>query len=735
MTIKGLAPTLLLAAFCALAVSSMYGESTTGDEVAHLPSGYTYLKTGDFRLNVQHPPLIKALAGAPLLLLDLKPITASPGWEKGDEWAFGKDFLLNNRQPHWLLVFLGRLPMVAVGALMGALLFLWGRELWGYWPAVFVLFLYVFEPNILAHTRLVTTDVGVSCFTVLTLYALWKFSRSGKISHVVWCGVALGLALLSKYSGLVTAMVVAGMLATLLCLGKPDHIGSGVRPNGNGFPSFGRRLRALAGCGLLIALLAVLLITVGFGFPTGIANYHHGFTKIYADFNPKWQAFLWGEYSKDGFWYYYLLAHLWKTPLPALVFFIAALFLIDVSDRPALLDWIFVLAPIAAFHAAGSFNHANIGVRHVLPAFPFVLLTAGATARWVATQRVAYKVVFALLCVWYVTGTLRVYPHFIPYFNELAGGPENGISYLDDSNVEWGQDFYGVKRYLDSNKPSDVRLVAFSPVRPERYGIEYNAMRLRDVVWPQEGTTYVVGASFLQRNSLSNKYPGVRFHWRERYRPVHKIGWSIYVYRFSTIPTEQHAPEVFYIPKDKWYDDAINTLLPIVAGSSEFTEARQLLAEVYAARGRWRAQRGNLEAAVIDDLNAVETAPQTAYRLQFRDDVSRLPAVLAVEETVPAAMYFSEAAVHFRSNHQAQALLALLRCLKRDPNHIEAHLNLGTVMAQLGFPGLARREWEQCLSLDPNYTPAQQNLARLASASPRIPGRDGTGNATEGHAP
>ena len=124
------------------------------------------------------------------------------------------------------IVFLARLPMVAVGLLAGAVLFLWASELWGYWPGIFVLFLYAFSPNFLAHSAVVHTDVGVSCFTLLTMYLLWKLTRTGRLRWALACGVGLGLALLAKYSGAVTALMVPATLGAWLVLGDEygyDH--------------------------------------------------------------------------------------------------------------------------------------------------------------------------------------------------------------------------------------------------------------------------------------------------------------------------------------------------------------------------------------------------------------------------------------------------------------------------------------------------------------------------------
>jgi hypothetical protein len=247
-------------------------------------------------------------------------------------------------------------------------------------------------------------------------------------------------------------------------------------------------------------------------------------------------------------------------------------------------DALFLLLPIVAFHTAGTFSEVNVGIRHMLPAFPFVFLACGAVARWIGAQHLMYKAALAALCLWYVAGTLRVYPHFIPYFNELAGGPDNGIYYLDDSNIDWGQDFYRLKDYIDAARPARLRLVVFGKLPAEEFGISFEPIKLRDMVWPQEGITYIVSADFLQRRSFYGNNTGVRFHWLERYRPVHKIGWSIFVYRFSTDPADRHNAAVFYIPRDKWYADAVSTLQAIVSQSPAFGEARALLAEVEAER-------------------------------------------------------------------------------------------------------------------------------------------------------
>jgi tetratricopeptide (TPR) repeat protein len=700
---RRLAPLALLALFAVLAVTSMARLSVTGDEVTHLPAGYTYVATGDFRLNMQHPPLMKALAGLPLLALDLKPVESTPGWQETQEWRFGKSFLTDNRVPMSRIVFLGRLPMVATGLLLGAVLFLWARSLWGDRPALFVLFLFALSPNLLAHAPIVHTDAGVACFNLLTVFLLWRFARSRRLRHAVGCGAALGLALLAKYSGVVSAGIVGLLVLAML-----------VDSRAAGAPG-GIALARVILVALLVSSAALVLVAAGFGFPHGIENYYRGFTLIHADANPHWEAFLWGFYSKDGFWYYYLLAQAWKTPLPTLLCFVAALLLAPLKEKTTRLDWCFLLLPIAAFHLAGMLKPASIGVRHVLPAFPFLFLCCGATAWWVGRRGFAVKLGFALLCVWYAAGTLRVHPYYLSYFNELAGGPEGGAHYLDDSNIEWGQAYYELKRYLDETAPEKVRLLAFEPIDRRHYGIEAETMRLEDAVWPEPGVTYVVGASYLQRNSLFNDYPGVRLRWLERYEPVTKLGWSLYVFRFSTDSADAGDATVRYLPVEQWYADAIDALHEILVRHPGFDYPRRILARVKFDRAGWLDRRGEAEAALDDYVEALAFDPETkTYRAAFRAAVDRLTAALPLDAEAPV-IDFRRASAACQAGHQGECVRALLRTVKKDARHLPARLNLGAVYRSLGLVRLARAQWEECLRIDPGYAPALHNLRREAA--------------------
>src|SRR3989338_4044520 len=195
---------------------SMQNFSPASDEVTHLPSGYSYLRTGEIKLNPQHPPLIKMLAAIPLLFLDLKFDSNDPNLigPKTDEWQFGRDFLFNNGADR--LLFWGRIPIILLSVLLGWDVFKWGRELFGHKAGVVGLFIYAFMPNIIAHSQFVTTDFGVTAFSFIALYHLWKFTVNPSSKNILYSGLTLGLALGSKFSAVLLLPTSLILLAVFI---------------------------------------------------------------------------------------------------------------------------------------------------------------------------------------------------------------------------------------------------------------------------------------------------------------------------------------------------------------------------------------------------------------------------------------------------------------------------------------------------------------------------------------
>src|SRR5215510_3181153 len=198
----------LIGIFCLQALLAIGRLSATSDEPIHLAAGYSYLQTRDFRMNPEHPPLAKLLATLPLLLIQPTLDTTDESWRRGAEVPFSTKFLYGNDADR--LLFWSRAVMVMLAALGAAITFLWARDMFGPAAGIFALTLYAFCPNLLAHGMLVTTDVPVAAFSVLTLYLFWKRGEQPLWPKDFATGLALGAAMAVKFSGALLPIVLAG---------------------------------------------------------------------------------------------------------------------------------------------------------------------------------------------------------------------------------------------------------------------------------------------------------------------------------------------------------------------------------------------------------------------------------------------------------------------------------------------------------------------------------------------
>src|SRR6185436_14039908 len=248
------AAVLLLAAFAVLCAHGLRRDSPTVDEFAHLPAGYWTLKTARFDLFPLNPPLVKVLSALPVLALDPAVDTASPventGWFP---WVFGTGFMERNRPIYDRIFLVGRLPVVALGLLLGLLAFLWARELYGDEAGLVALFFLAFCPSLIAHAHLATTDVGFAAFAVLALWTFHRFMQRPAPARLAACGVALGLAQLAKMSALLLYPIF--ILLALLSYSPLPLRGGGARGGG-----------AAARIGGLAAIFLISLLALDAGY-------------------------------------------------------------------------------------------------------------------------------------------------------------------------------------------------------------------------------------------------------------------------------------------------------------------------------------------------------------------------------------------------------------------------------------------------------------------------------------
>jgi hypothetical protein len=547
-----------VAVYVALAVTSMRGRAAVFDEGAHLPAGYTYLARGDHRLNPEHPPLLKILAAAPLRLLDVQ---AGPSddeaWALRRQWEYGRRFLYRWNDADRLL-FLGRLPIVALGALLCVAVFSWTRRHWGLPAAALAVVLCALSPEVLAHGQLVTTDLGVTLFLFLAVIAFERVLESVRPLRTLLCGLAVGAALASKFSALVLGPILLGL--TLVALWRrrrdltvppPLHLlGSllaiGIVSLAVVWASYGFE-RRLSPEPAVEAAFEWSRVTPDRGPVAGAAHfvrearllpeaYVFGFLRFYRHSETR-PAFLMGRLSQEGWWYYFPATFALKTPL-ALVALLVLSFLVRPKTESAWAPWVLWL-PVVVYLIVTQMRGLNIGHRHLLPLHPFLFAAAGGCAAWALAhprRRLVLPIV-GVLSGWYAFSSLRVYPHFLAHFNELAGGPAGGYRYLVDSNLDWGQDLKGLARALSERGIPAVKLSYFGSADPEYYGLRGEMLPSQMLPPPatvtrrvEKGDVVAISATNLQGVYLDPALQPFLADLRAR-PPLFTVGHAIFVYK------------------------------------------------------------------------------------------------------------------------------------------------------------------------------------------------------------
>ncbi len=622
----------LLILMLGLAFFSMRGDSATMDEQAHIPAGYSYISQKDMRLNPEHPPLLKDLAGLSAWLGS--KITAQPinfpehikSWQTGinEQWEFGRQFLYQSGNNADQIIFWSRLPMLLIMLLLGFYVFKWAKEIYGHRAALLALFFYSLSPTFLAHGRYVTTDVGAAAAFFIATYYLIKWLQKPTKRNIVWAGLVFGLALLTKFS-LVLLIPYFIFLVVVWAVFKKRSL-----------------LKSLVGL-LLIGLLGLALIWPIYQFhvwdypvarqladtqfhfldyPVRLASepviwmadkpllrpygqFFLGFLMVMRRALGGNTTYFLGEVSNLGWHHYFPTVFLIKVPLTFLVLILITLIGVIVRSRRRrsnlttatviaseakqsrgprsglqrrslrsllamtiknhLIEFAF-LSFLVLYWASSIKSNLNIGVRHILPTFPFLyILVSGQIDRWLSVSfwpvlekfkltaqgfshtfktalllclKTYFKyLIVAILIFWYIWGTLAIYPHFLAYFSQLVGGAANGHQYVTDSNLDWGQDLKRLSQFVEENNIEKIYLSYFGGGLPEYYLGEKFAgwWGERDPSELPPNSWLAVSATLLQ-GGRGRAAPGFNqktgyYNWLNQYEPVEVIGYSIFVYQ------------------------------------------------------------------------------------------------------------------------------------------------------------------------------------------------------------
>ena len=526
---------VLLALMTVEVVTTIHGQSLTWDETDHIFAGYESWKTKDFGLNPEHPPMVKLLATIPLLNLPLKVPALKGRFFKTESYLDGKDLLFGNAPTYSAesLVFRVRLlpGLFALG--LGLLVFAASREMFGTGAGLVALGLYVTEPNLLAHSAYVTTDMGLSSTMFATVYAFYRYAKRPTVGRLVVTGVAAGLCLAAKHSAVLLLPMAVCLAAGEVVFRWRDRRWAVEAPDaelaqGEGAGRYGLKL---AGALVAIAVIGVVLLWGFYGFrynarPAGLtlsptlaeyvqplspheakgilllARFHifpeswlYGLADVRAMANDM-PSFFFGKVYAHGVWFYFPVLLTMKTTLGLMGLILLTGWAIaagrlKAGGLTARREVLFMVLPPAVYLAVAMESQLNIGARHVLPLWVFgcVLAAGGAVALAARDRRWGWAV--AALVVMHGTSSGLAYPNYMAYANEAWGGPTKTYKYLSDSNTDWGQQLLATKAYVDSRglkKPEDCWMAYFvAPfVLPADYGIPCKLLPTADEFFNEE---------------------------------------------------------------------------------------------------------------------------------------------------------------------------------------------------------------------------------------------------------
>mgnify|MGYP000904157601 CR=1 FL=1 len=478
----------LIAVMAAVTTTSALDETQTWDEGIHTAIGYGYWVTGEFYQNPEHPVLGKMLLTLPLRLFvhpDLN--THGEAYQNQQLENIGIEFLYRNRVAPETILMACRFVAIGITLAFAAYLAWWSKRRFGPAAALTTLALFAFDPNFIANGRFVTTDV-LAAATIFVTCTLWiEYLSSGRRLWLVLAGLSLGFAFASKYSSL----YLAGVLPLLFWVRPPKPFGLAVR----------RFITACLALGLLSAAVVAVVYSpelihpdpythlrdhlTGKGFAGSVLlafanrfawlrplNWLIGIDRV-SEFNSVGhQAYLLGQISDHGWWYYFPVAFAVKTPVAVLAGFALSIILAW-KLRARLRRFGFVLfltlAPAAVFFLISCAASINVGLRHILPIYPAIYVFMGCVlAEAVQVQPWARWALVGVL-LFTAVESIAIYPNYLAFFNVAAGGPDAGPKYLLDSNLDWGQSFKKLGWYVKDHRIERTCLWSFGNGNPARY--------------------------------------------------------------------------------------------------------------------------------------------------------------------------------------------------------------------------------------------------------------------------
>jgi hypothetical protein len=538
-----------------LLIKNAKDDSATTDEPIHILSGYSYWQ-GIFSINPEHPPLGKQIATLPLKFI--KPFLPADANFKNaiedyyyDSWQETRTYAQK-----WLystvgnnpdeIVFSARMAVVIFAIILGFVLFFTASKWYGKATGIIAVFIYAFSPLILTHGHLANTDLWMTLGFFISVFSFAWYLEKPKLIRMIFAAIFFALAMLFKFSAVI-------LIPTLILLWVAKYYTSKNRTEYNA-----KKFIAIA---LSFLAISCFLIWADYGFPKDTASklslnnqyvytnkillklapelsyipvpqYFKGMVMVFSTNLSSRPTYILGNFFQSGVWYYFPVAFLFKEPLSFIILlFGSVIFLIYKRKKLEFRDYL-VIIPVCVYFLVALFSKLNIGIRHIMPIYPFLFILVGYFVSELYNQvkknrilLIAYCLLLTALFSWYLYANISIYPYYMTYFNELTvGGIKNGNSILTDSNVDWGQDTKRLSEWLKSENIQETIKMKYDwsgSYQPKYYGINFINLEAND---PSQKGWIAIGLSDLQKPEFS---------WLKNYQPVKVIGNSVFVYHIE----------------------------------------------------------------------------------------------------------------------------------------------------------------------------------------------------------
>lgn len=547
--------------------------SPTYDEQYYVSYGYSFLKTGDYRLRKDKTNFVPVFSSLPLLFLKPNLSTNDIDWQKSDTkylpknknwwtlpnsnnsvWMFCLKFLYRNDIPADKIIFHSRLMIIFLSLILGFFVFKWAQNLYGNYAGLLALFLYTSCPNVLAHSGLVTEDLALSLFAFLMLYYLHRIHSSYSVRYILLAGISLGIALNTKYTALllIPFPFIYGLLNYFVK--KPPL-----------------KLKKYFISTFFIYFVAFFVILLFYKI-FSIREYFVGMQYAMEYIKHGQMTFIAGKYSFTGFWYYFIYVFFLKTPIPVILL-LSFWFINLIRQKNTFKEIIakesyLLLFPIVLMVTA-SFSSLQIGLRHILPVYPFIFVLCGGILKSPIIvdcgsiksflngkfKKISRLFIIVVLIIWQAIASIKSHPDYLSYFNETIGGSKNGWKYFLDSNYDWGQNLKGLKKFIQEEGVSDVVLSYYGSSLPNY--LEHDFQDLFSFgIWgdkkhvnSEHPRKEILAISVTNLQGVYLSKIGVNtFFWLKNKKPIKIIGNTIFVYDITNdLEIHERLAHIYFI--------------------------------------------------------------------------------------------------------------------------------------------------------------------------------------------